>query len=407
MRVVIVGGGQAAASVASTLRKQDYSGEIVMLCGEDYLPYERPPLSKKHLLPSQANERKAIFPDDYWSVHKISMRLSSSVTGIDPIRKTVRSNGEAIGYDQLVLATGSSSRKLPVAMNRNLDGLFYLRSLADADKLRTKFARSKSLILIGGGYIGLELAATARTMGLDVTVLERDARILNRVASVPLADTVRSWHQDCGVHLLERTEMKSVLGDRNVSGVGLANGEELAADCVVVGIGTLPNTGLASDAGLRIDNGIAVDAFGRASIPDIWAAGDCASFPYFGRRIRLESVQNAIDQGETVAENILGAQKEYVPLPTFWSDQFDHTIQIAGLFEPDMETVLREAPSGRSHWHYRGGVLQAVEVADDPKSFSIGRRMLSERLSPSREAVSDGKRNLKDILKTCRKPAAA
>lgn len=407
MRVVIVGGGQAAASVAATLRKREFSGEILMLCQEDCLPYERPPLSKKYLLPSRANERKTIFPDAYWPAHEITAKLSCTVTGIDPIRKITKSDHGSIGYDHLVLATGSSPRRLPERMKGNLGDLCYLRSLEDAGQLRRRLARSNSLILIGGGYIGLELAATARTMGLDVTVVERDVHILNRVASTSLAGTVRNWHQHHGVRLLERTEIKAFTDDHGVTGVLLANGEKLTSDCIAVGIGAVPNTALAFNAGLQINNGIAVDAFGQTSTPGIWAAGDCASFPYFERRIRLESIQNAIDQGEAVAENILGSQREYVPLPTFWSDQFDHTIQIAGLIEPGMKAVIRDAPSGRSYWHYRDGLLQAVEVTDDPKSYSIGRRMLSERLSPSSEAISDGNRNLKDILKTCREPVMA
>ncbi|MES0881026.1 NAD(P)/FAD-dependent oxidoreductase [Roseibium sp. SCP14] len=407
MRVVVIGGGQAGASVASKLRNLGFEGDILLFTDESEPPYERPPLSKKHLLQDAADTPVSILAAGFWQENQVDLRLETKVDAIDPVKCSVLVGPDRFPYDHLVLATGSSARRLPVEGARDRKNMFHLRSLADANALRAELKPGKSMVLIGGGYIGMELAATAKMRGLETTVIERDERILNRVASAALSNRIAEWHRGQGVSVFEAVKSVCLSGETACGVVQLSNGTDIPADIIVAGIGAVPNTGLAEAAGLFLDNGIAVDSFGRTSQPNIWAAGDCASFVFDGLRIRLESVQNAIDQAETVAQNIVGASMEYVPTPTFWSAQFDHLIQMVGLYDSDMETVCRRATSGTSYWHYRSGILKAVEVIDDPKTFSIARRLLSDGMSPSPELVASVDRNLKEILKAAREPAAA
>ncbi|MEL7526717.1 MAG: FAD-dependent oxidoreductase [Pseudomonadota bacterium] len=400
MRVVIVGGGQAGASTAATLRQQGHDGEIVLLSNEALAPYERPPLSKSYLLKGSEAQVTSVLPGSHWRDTSTSLRLSEQVLGIDPDAKSVLTGTRSISYDQLVLATGASPRKLPEHLTKGMEGIFYLRSVSDANRLRPELIEGRSLVLIGGGYIGMELAATASQLGVSVTVVERDARILNRVASLQLSGTVRTWHLENDVDLLEDKELKELLGESRVQAVRLSDGTDIPADLVVVGIGATANSELAEKAGLSTDNGILVDAHGRTSHANIWAAGDCASFYQDNRLLRLESVHNAIDQAETVAQNILGAQKQYTPLPTFWSDQYEHVIQIAGLYRSDLSCVLRTASGKTCYWHYLGDRLTAVEVIDDPKTFAIARRLLTDNKSPAPELVGANDTSLKELLKS-------
>ncbi|MES0812261.1 FAD-dependent oxidoreductase [Roseibium sp. SCPC15] len=407
MRIVVIGGGQAGASVVSKLRGLGFEGDILLFSGENEPPYERPPLSKKHLLQEAPGTPVPVLPAEFWQENHVDLRLETIVDGIDPKGCSIRVGPDRVQFDHLVLATGSSARRLPFEDTRHCKNLFHLRNLTDANNLHAQLEPGKAMVLIGGGYIGMELAATARMRGLKTTVIEREERILKRVASPELSGHIADWHREQGVSVIEAAGPFRLSGKTVVDGVQLGNGTGIPADIIVAGIGAVPNTELAQVAGLSLDNGIAVDSFGRTSEPNIWAAGDCAAFVFEGRRIRLESVQNAIDQAETVAENILGANREYTPTPTFWSEQFDHLVQIAGLYEPDMISVCRKSASGISYWHYKGDMLKAVEVVDDPKTFSVARRLLSDGKSPSPELVSSAERNLKEILKATRKAAAA
>ncbi|MEM9631163.1 MAG: FAD-dependent oxidoreductase [Pseudomonadota bacterium] len=407
MRVIVVGGGQAGASVVAKLRSLGFEGDILLLTSESEPPYERPPLSKKHLSQESLGVPVPILPAEFWQDNQVDLRLKAKVEAIDLPGNSVKIGPESFTFDHLVLATGASARQLPIEDTADRGNIFHLRNLADANAIHAQLEPGKSMVLIGGGYIGMELAATARMRGLETTIIERDERILKRVASAELSSRIVDWHRKQGVSIIEAIGSFHLSGDTIIDGVRLFDGTEIPADIIVAGVGAAPNTELAEAAGLAIDNGIAVDSFGRTTQPNVWAAGDCASFVFNGRRIRLESVQNAIDQAETVAENILGASKEYIPTPTFWSEQFNHLVQIAGLYEQNMETICRQAASGNSFWHYRNGVLKAVEVVDDPKTFSIARRLLSDGKSPSPELVASAERNLKEILRTARQPAAA
>jgi 3-phenylpropionate/trans-cinnamate dioxygenase ferredoxin reductase subunit len=273
-----------------------------------------------------------------------------------------------------------------------------VRDLADVDAMGPEFRADARVVIVGGGYIGLEAAAVAAKRGLDVTVLEMAPRILARVAAAETSDAIRALHQSHGVKILEATGLERILGTERVSGVRLSDGTELPADFVIAGIGISPATALAEAAGLTLDNGIAVDAQGRTSDPAIWAAGDCASFPWREGRLRLESVQNAIDQAELVARNMLGAGADYAPVPWFWSDQYDMKLQIAGLNTGYDQVIVRDGPA-RSHWYFRAGAFLAVDALGDPRAFMVGKRLLEMGMSPAPAAVADPATDLKTLLK--------
>ncbi|NNJ65669.1 MAG: FAD-dependent oxidoreductase, partial [Xanthomonadales bacterium] len=296
--IVIVGAGQAGAALAERLRTEGYTGPVTLIGDEPVPPYERPPLSKAYLLGEQAKERLFLRPEAIYADKDITLRLGTPVTSVDPERKTVAIGDDMLPYDQLALVTGSVPIRLPDAVGGGLEGVFTVRTLADIDAMQPRFRKGARVLVVGGGYIGLEAAAVAAKLGLNVTLVEMADRILGRVAAPETADVIRAAHESHGVDIREGVGLDGVLGDEKVTGARLSDGSELDVDFVIVGIGIRPDTRLAEAAGIACDNGIAVDELGRTSAPDVWAAGDCASFPYKGGRLRLESVQNAIDQAE-------------------------------------------------------------------------------------------------------------
>lgn len=399
MRVVIVGAGQAGASLAARLRALGHQGEIVVLGDEPAPPYQRPPLSKAYLMGEMQEDRLWLRAPEFWVENAVELRLGQAVTGLDPVAKTVTVGGEALAYDHLALTTGSSPRRLPAAIGGALEGVYTVRTLADVDAMRAEFQPGRKVIIVGGGYIGLEAAAVASKLGLDVTVLEMAPRILQRVAAPETSDHVRALHQAHGVKVLESTGLDRLLGESRVLGALLKDGRELPADFVIVGVGITPNTHLADEAGLEIDNGIATDELGRTSDPAIWSAGDCASFPWQGGRIRLESVGNAIDQAEAVAANILGAGQPYVAKPWFWSDQYDLKLQIAGLNAGYDRIVTRQGEGdAASYWYYKGSDLLAVDAMNDSRAYMVGKRLIEMGKSPAPEVILNAP-DLKALLK--------
>ncbi|MFM7333307.1 MAG: NAD(P)/FAD-dependent oxidoreductase, partial [Tabrizicola sp.] len=305
----------------------------------------------------------------------------------------------ALAYDHLALTTGSTPRRLPAAIGGELQGVYTVRTLADVDAMRGEFAAGRRVIIVGGGYIGLEAAAVASKLGLDVTVLEMAPRILQRVAAPETSDFVRAMHQAHGVKVLESTGLDRLVGETRVEGALLKDGRTLPADFVIVGVGITPNTQLAEAAGLTLDNGIATDELGRTSDPSIWSAGDCASFPWKGGRIRLESVGNAIDQAEAVAANILGAGQPYQAKPWFWSDQYDLKLQIAGLNIGYDHVVTRKGEGEAvSFWYYRGADLLAVDAMNDSRAYMVGKRLIEMGKSPGPEVIVSTP-DLKALLK--------
>lgn len=399
MRVVIVGAGQAGAALAAKLRGLGHQGEIVMLGDEPSPPYQRPPLSKAYLLGDIGEDRLWLRTPEFWSENRIDLRLGQSVNAIDPVAKTITVDGKALDYDHLALTTGSTPRRLPAAIGGDLAGVYTVRSLADVDAMRGEFQPGRRAIIVGGGYIGLEAAAVASKLGLDVTVLEMAPRILQRVASPETSNHVRALHQSHGVKILEETGLDRLVGTDHVTGALLKDGRQLPADFVIVGVGITPNAHLAEAAGLTIDNGIATDEMGRTSDPSIWSAGDCASFPRNGGRIRLESVGNAIDQAEVVAANILGAGQPYEAKPWFWSDQFDLKLQIAGLNTGYDHIVTRKGDGEAvSFWYYAGDKLLAVDAMNDPRAYMVGKRLIEGGKSPAPDVIT-GTPDLKALLK--------
>jgi 3-phenylpropionate/trans-cinnamate dioxygenase ferredoxin reductase component len=400
MDIVVIGAGQAGAALAAKLRALGHSGAITIIGEETSPPYQRPPLSKAYLLGEMEAERLWLRSPEFYADNKIDLKLGAAVQAIDPVAKTVTVGLSDIPYDQLVLTTGSEPRQLPAAIGGALDGVYTVRSLFDVDTMKAEFVAGRRLIIVGGGYIGLEAAAVASKLGLDVTVLEMAPRILQRVASPETSNYFRALHQAHGVKILESTGLDRLIGDTRVTGARLTNGEELAADFVIVGVGIMPATRLAEQAGLEIENGIKTGPLGRTSDPSIWAAGDCASFPHGEGRLRLESVGNAIDQAEAVAENIMGANKPYTASPWFWSDQYSCKLQIAGL-NTGYDRIITRGPEGDavSFWYYQGDTLLAVDAMNDPRAYMVGKRLIESGKSPAVEAVSDPETVLKDLLK--------
>jgi len=399
--IVIIGAGQAGFSVASKLRNLGFDGEITLLGEEPVPPYQRPPLSKGYLLGEMELERLYLRPEHYYDEQAITLRLGETVVAIDRKDRAVIVGGEALRYDHLVLATGAVPRRLPGAIGGDLAGVHVVRTLADVDAMAPEVQPDRRVLVVGGGYIGLEAAAVAASKGLRVMLVEAADRILQRVAAPGTADYFRALHTAHGVDIRENCKLQTLTGDDRVTGARLSDGTEIDVDLVIVGVGVTPATELAKIAGLDIDNGIRVDAQGRTSDPLIWAAGDCASFPYKGGRIRLESVQNAIDQAECVAENILGADKDYLCHPWFWSDQYDVKLQIAGLNTGYDRVISRQgdAEGAKSFWYYAGNELRAVDAMNDPRAYMVGKRLIEAGKSPSLDVIADPATDMKALLR--------
>ncbi|HMB13793.1 MAG TPA: FAD-dependent oxidoreductase [Roseovarius sp.] len=397
--VVVVGAGQAGAALVAKLRNDGYDGPVTLIGEEPVPPYQRPPLSKKYLLGDMALERLYLRPESYYAEAGIELRTGLRVTGIDRGAQEVVMGEERLGYAHLVLATGSLPRRLPAAIGGDLGGVHVVRTLADVDEMAPGFKPGAKVLIVGGGYIGLEAAAVAASRGMQVVLVEMAERILQRVAARETSDYFRALHTRHGVDIREGVGLERLLGDGHVSGARLSDGTEMDVDMVIVGVGIVPDTTLAEAAGLETDNGIAVDAQGRTSDPAIWAVGDCASFPHQGGRLRLESVPNAIDMGECVARNIMGRAQDYVPQPWFWSDQYDVKLQIAGLSTGYDRIVTRDGGAAMSFWYYRGDQLLAVDAMNDPRAYMVGKRLIDVGKSADPVLVADAGADLKPLLK--------
>lgn len=401
-RLVIVGAGQAAFSLAAKLRALKDERPITIIGSEDVLPYQRPPLSKKYLMGEMSFERLEFRPAEWFDENEVDIRLSTWVEEIDSTAKTVRmQDGSILSYDKLVLATGATPRTLPAGVGGDLDGVLTVRDKRDADRLMAEMQPGRRLLVIGGGYIGLEAAAVARRLGLDVTLIEMADRILQRVASADTATVMRDIHKAQGVSILEKTGLTRLIGeDGHVTAAELSDGTVLEVDFVIVGIGVTPNDRLARDCGLDSGNGIIVDAFTRTSDPDIHAVGDCALLPLDGQKIRLESVQNAVDQAEAAAVILAGEEKPYQPKPWFWSDQYEVKLQIAGFNAGYDETLLRpgQREGSCSIWYFRQGKFLAVDAINDAKAYVSGKKLLDTGKEPDRAILADHSADLKLLL---------
>jgi 3-phenylpropionate/trans-cinnamate dioxygenase ferredoxin reductase subunit len=400
--IVIVGAGQAGVALAAKLRALGYLGGLILIGDEPVPPYQRPPLSKKYVSGELNVERLLIRPRDWYAEQNVELRLEQRVAALSPRDHEVTlSDGSRLRYRQLALTSGARPRNLPAEIGGRLPGVVTVRDLADADAIIPQLKPAANLVVIGGGYIGLEAAAVTAAKGMRVTVIEAADRILQRVAAAETSDYFRALHQRNGVVIREGAALDRLIEKHGrAAAVLLKDGATLPADLVIVGIGVMPNDELARGAGLVVENGVAVDEHGRTSDPEIFAAGDCASFPWQGIRTRLESVQNAIEQAEHAAAAMLGAAEHYNPVPWFWSDQYDVKLQIAGLnrFYDRVVTRGGKRPGSQSVWYYRQGTLIAVDAMNDALAYAFGKKALESGKTIAPSIAADSAADLKAAL---------
>jgi len=404
--VLIVGGGHGGAQAALALRQRGFEGRVVMVTREPFLPYERPPLSKDYLAGQRPFEKILIRPEGFWAERNIDIRTRSAVVGIEPQMRSVElGDGSRIDYHSLIWAAGGDPRRLPCP-GGDLNGVHSIRTRGDADRIRAQMDGGvKRVVVIGGGYIGLEAAAVFRTLGLPVTVIERLDRVLARVAGPELSDFYAAEHRRQGVELMFGQTVEALLGDDegHVRAVAMDDGREIEADLVIVGIGIVPAVGPLLAAGAAGTNGVDVDDFCRTSLDDTYAIGDCAahSNPYADNDvIRLESVQNATDMANTVARHLTGEREPYATIPWFWSNQYDLRLQTVGFSNEDDDTVIRGDPESRkfSVVYLRDGRVAALDCVNSTRDYAQGRRLIEARSEPDLDALADPEVPLKTLL---------
>jgi 3-phenylpropionate/trans-cinnamate dioxygenase ferredoxin reductase subunit len=400
--IVIVGAGQAAAQLVESLRRKGYDGQITVIGDEPVLPYQRPPLSKKYLAGSLAAERLYIRHAAFYDEHRIELRLGRRVLRIDrALRRLQLDTGADLSYDVLVLATGSRARQLAVP-GAALGNIHYLRTLADSDAIRALAQPGRRAVVVGGGYIGLEVAACCRELGVDVTVLEMADRVMNRVVCAEVSQFYQAEHAAHGARIVLGARLQELLAgaDGRVRGARCADGSEYPADFVVVGVGVEGEDTLAKDAGLRCANGVVVDEFCRTSDPAIWAIGDCTDHPslHYGVRVRLESVDNAFEQATSAALDILGTPVPHNKVPWFWSDQYHHKLLIVGLSQGHDRVVMRGDPAAHtfSACYLRGGEFIAIDTVNNARDQMAARKLIAARMRPDPAKLADPALSLKD-----------
>ncbi|MDH5312101.1 MAG: FAD-dependent oxidoreductase [Gammaproteobacteria bacterium] len=398
--IAVVGAGHAAGQLLVSLRQRNYAGRITLVGDESWYPYQRPPLSKKFLLGELAVERLFVKPPSFYDDPGLSVRLGEEVGAIDTGAKALRtSRGDVVPYDSLVLATGASPRRLGLP-GADLGGIHYLRSIGDVEAIRPGLVPGCRLTVIGAGYIGLEVAAVARMLGARVTVVEKLERVLSRVVSPAVSSFYEVEHRAQGVEFRLGADVLGFDGSRRVAAVRTSAGP-VEADLVIVGIGVAPNTILAATAGLATDDGIVVDTRCRTTGEAIFAIGDCTNHPnpLLGRRLRLESVHNALEQAKTAAANLCGEALEYAQIPWFWSDQYDLKLQIAGISEGYDQTVLRGDPASRSFacLYLRQGRLLAVDAINRARDFMQAKPLIAAGAVIDPALLADANSALQDL----------
>ena len=402
--VTIVGAGQAASQLVASLRQEGFAGGIRLIGEELHLPYQRPPLSKAFLSGAESIDHVILRPRETYERDKVELMLGVRVDTIDrATRRLLLSDGRALDFETLVLATGTRARPLPVP-GAGLAGVYVLRGIDDAVALQRAIKDGKRLAVIGGGYVGLEAAATARKLGAHVTVIEAMPRLLARVATPELSEHMLAVHRahDVDVRLASAVSHLIGTGRTGVDAVAIAHGPPIPADFVLVGIGAIPNIEIAAAAGLTVGNGIVVDEFMRTSDPQIFAIGDCANHHsrFSGDRLRLESVQGAVDQAVTAAKTLTGKEEPYATVPWFWSDQYDERLQMAGVPAADDVTVLRRYPDARqlTVWRTRDGRLTGVEAVNASKDYMAGRRLIESGKPVDATRLADPSVGAKQLL---------
>ena len=404
-QILIVGAGQAADQAVHTLRRKGFTGKLAVVGDEPWLPYQRPPLSKKYLAGALDRDRLVLRPRHFYTEHSVETHLGRRVTEISRADRRVRlDDGSILPYDALLLATGSRPRPLTVP-GADLPGVHTLRTIEDVERIRTDFADGRRLVIIGGGYIGLEVAATARELGLDVTVLEMADRVMNRVTCKEVSSFYESEHARHGVRIITNSRVRALANDSRtgrVKAVLTDDGAEHPADVVVVGVGVLAADDLAVASGLECANGIVVNEYCQTSDPAIYAAGDCANHPnlHYGLRLRLESVDNAFEQAASAAHNLLGSPTVHDRVPWFWSDQYDLKMIIVGLCQGHDAVVVRGSPAARSFsaCYLRAGELVAIDSVNSPKDQMAARKLIAARARPDIDKLANPAIPLKDSV---------
>ena len=397
--VVIIGAGHAAGQAAASLRQAKYAGDITIVGDEAHIPYQRPPLSKAYLKGDQSADKVYLRAESFYADRDIAMKLSTRATAIDTTAKTVAlSSDETLHYDHLLISTGSRPRKLSID-GSDLPGIHYLRTMDDVDGLRDGMQADANLVIVGGGYIGLEVAAVGRELGLNVHVLEMEERILQRVTTPEMSAYYHQLHEGRGVNIHTNTAVTGFAGDGKVQEV-LCGDKRFPADIVIVGIGIIPNTELAEAAGIVCDNGIVVDDHCCTSDPHVYAAGDCTNHPnpLLDRRLRLESVPNAMDQARVSTANMLGDDKTYAAIPWFWSDQYELKLQMVGFSADGDAQVLRGdmASNQFAIFYLKDGKVVAADAVNSPKEFMLCKQLVGKSADPT--MLADPEADLKALL---------
>ncbi len=400
--LVIVGGGQAAAQLVQSSRQLGFEGNITLIGEESEAPYQRPPLSKKYLAGELERDRLFIKPPQFYAERGVELLLGTRAESIRTDSRQLRlSDDSRIDYDLLALATGAAPRRMDIP-GTALTGVHYLRTVKDVDAIQARLKTSKRVVIVGAGYIGLEVAASCVARGAKVTVLEAAPRILGRVVCDTTADFYADYHKSRGVSIHCGAQVAEFLGDTQVTGVRTSADAVYDADCVIVGIGVTPNTQLAEAAGISCSNGICVDPYTRTDVKGVFALGDCTSHPHpwIGTRVRLESVQNAIEQGKSAASTMFAEPRAFTDVPWFWSDQYDLKLQIAGLALDYDQTIMRGDTRQRKFavYYMQGKRLVAVDAVNSPKDFILAKRLLSAHAEPSPEAIADLEQDLSAFL---------
>lgn len=400
-RIAIVGAGQAGGQAAYSLRLAGYDGAITLIGEEPAPPYQRPPLSKAYLKGELEAERLFLKPIEYYAEHDIELVTGVAARSIDVAgRRIEMAHGPAIGWDRLVIATGARPRKLALP-GADLSGVVELRTLADVDRLKRLAGKGARLVVVGAGYIGLEAAAVGAQLGLKVTVLEAMPQVLSRVAGGKVGAFYTRMHRDAGTDVRLEARLEGFEGTGYVTGARLAGGEIIPCDVALIGVGILPNLELALEAGLVCGNGVVVDAQGRTSHPDIYAAGDVAWRPlvHYGREGRLESVHNAIEGGKIAAAAMMGAAPPALEVPWFWSDQFDLKLQTAGLWTGADEQILRGDPVSRHFavFYLKEGRVIAVDAVNSAPEYLVGKKLVAAKAKVAPAVLVDTSLSMKDI----------
>ena len=397
--IVIIGAGHAAGQAAASLRQAKFEGPITIIGDEAHAPYQRPPLSKQYLAGTQLADKVYLRAEKFYADKDIQLMLGTRATQIDPSTKTINlDNGETIAYEKLLISTGSRPRKLSIE-GSDLSGIHYLRTMDDVDGIRADVKPGANLVIVGGGYIGLEVAAVGIELGMNVHVLEMEERILQRVTTPEMSAYYHKLHTDRGVHIHTQTGVTGFSGNDGVEKV-LCGDENFDADIVIVGIGIIPNIEIAEEAGIHCDNGIVVDDHCRTSDPDIYAAGDCTNHPnpLMNKRLRLESVPNAMDQARVSTANMLGDDKVYAAIPWFWSDQYELKLQMVGFSADGDSQVLRGDMDTHQFaiFYLKEGKVVAADAVNSPKEFMLCKQMIGKSADPAQ--LANPETDLKSLL---------